>query len=160
MNTHSPKNPAGVIFPAVIFALACVFFNQSGAFFIFSLLPLGLAGMAYSSTVCWFSVSYSILLYAGSMVIFRVGDSFNLLHILLQTGVFSLLIVLFAWIIVPPQKGPSFLRLRTSIRLVMSSCVLLSVCIPIAYSFFQNEAFYQLFLSHLESILSIMPFDI
>lgn len=116
--------------------------------------------MLYSSTACWFSVSYSILFYAGSMIIFRVGNSFNPLDILPQTGIFSLLIILFAWIIAPPQKGPSFLRVRTSIRLVISSCVLLSVCIPIAYSFLQNEAFYQSFLSHLESILSIMPFDI
>jgi hypothetical protein len=150
-----PKNPAGVILPAVICALACVFFHQSGTFFLFSLLPIGIAGVVFSPLSCWFSVSYSIILFAGSLVVFQIRESPNILGILLQTGAFSLLLILFAWIIAPPSRGPAFLRIRTAFRLVISSIILFSLHIPLVYSFLQDEAFYQSFLADVEAVLSI-----
>jgi hypothetical protein len=165
VNTISPRNPegrsrnpAGIILPAVICALICVFFNQSGALFIFSLVPIGLAGLMFSPLAAWFAVSYSILMYAGSLIVFQIRESINFLDVLLQTGVFSLLPVLFAWIIAPPAKGPAFLRVRTSLRFIISSIILLGIHIPLVYSLFQHEEFYQSFLADVESMMSIIPF--
>jgi hypothetical protein len=152
------KNPAGILIPAVICALLCVFFNQSGAFFIISLLPIGLAALIFSPQTCWVSVSYSILMYAASLFLFPRHNAFSLIDILLQTGIFSLPPVLFAWIIVPPQKGPVFVRMRTAFRFVMSSCIVLGIYIPLVYNLFQQEAFYQSFMADIEYALAIIPF--
>lgn len=159
-NQQPPKNsqnPAGVLIPAVVCALLCVFFNQSGAFFIISLLPIGVVALLFSISTAWVSVSYSILIYAANVFLFQRQDSFPVIDILLQTGVFSLMPVLFAWIIAPPQKGPAFLRMRTVFRFVISSIILFSVYIPIVYHLFQQEDFYQSFLHEIENVLLLIP---
>ncbi len=153
------RNPAGRILSAAVCALACVYFNQSGALSLLSLLPIGIAAVMFSSLTCWYAVSYSILMYAGFLVIFRSQDSFSIIDILLQTGVFSFLPLLFAWIMAPPVKGPGFLRVRTSFRLVFSSVILLAIHLPLMYDLFQQKDFYQSLLADIEAALSMIPIE-
>jgi hypothetical protein len=151
-------NPAGYILPAVISALICVFFNQSGAFFLFSLVPIAVVGLMFSPLTSWAAVSYSILIFAGTRVIFHFQEYQNPLEILLQTGAFSLLPVFFAWIIAPPSKGPAFFRMRTAFRFVTSSVILFALLVPLIYFLFQQEGFYQSVLADVETALAIIPF--
>ncbi len=146
------------MFPAVVCASICVLCNHFSSFYFFSLLPIGIAGLMFSALTCWVSVAFSIVIYAFSLVIFYSSVSFDLLDIVSQAGIFALLPVFFAWIIAPPVKGPAFLRLRTSFRLILGSSILLLIYIPIMYSLFRQDGFYQSFLDDVESVLSLMPF--
>lgn len=124
-----------------------------------SLLPIGIAAVMFSSLTCWYAVSYSILMYAGFLVIFRSRDFFNVIDILLQTGVFLFFPLLFAWIMAPPAKGPGFLRIRTSFRLVISSVILLAIHLPLIYDLLQQKDIYQSLVADIEAALSMIPFE-
>ncbi len=141
--------------PAVICALACVICNQSRLLFIFSLMPIGIACFMYSSATCWLSVVCSIVLYAASLLILHSQVPLGLANVFLRVGIFSLLNICFAWVIAPPAKGPGFLRGRTSVRLIIGSCIIFLGYVPSMYYFFQQDDFYIPLLRNVDRLLSI-----
>jgi hypothetical protein len=108
---------------ALICALLSVILIRSGILAIFFLAPLG-----YVFLVCSRENSRRALALAcGGNILIALGLGFfpgaNRAGLLLGALYYTVLILLFFWIMRPPERGPAALRVRTAYRLLASAAV-------------------------------------
>jgi hypothetical protein len=121
--------------PLLAGAAASVVLMRSGFLAFFFLCPLGLVAAAYGSSSAWgaailaaaadMTLSSILLRYAGG----RLGDAFP------GFVYFTVMIVSFLWIMVPPRSGPGVFRGRTACRfagasIIASLAMFLTVLVP------------------------------
>lgn len=117
--------------PAFVGGILCIVLARINLFSLFYLLPI--AYVVYASEESWLwpylfrivlaNIALSILgyfIFSGSLFILL----FNAIYI-------SLSIILFSWILKPSYKGPSFLRIRTLYRLLLSAILQSLILIPL-----------------------------
>jgi len=109
------------IVPALVGAGICLFFQHSGFFSLFFLVPLGVVAYRYNYRVAWGTFLIAVL---GNVFFALVTAAFRavpLTEAVWDILYFAVMALLFTWVIAPP---PGFTaRVSGSIRLMIGSCL-------------------------------------
>jgi hypothetical protein len=141
--------------PGLIGAVVSVGLVRSGFLGFLFLLPLGIMAYCYNGKTAWFSAVVVIL---GNGVFSLVMGPLGLHNpgaLLMDSLYLTALIAAFTWLMAPPDKGPSFLRLPAVYRLISGSVAVSLVFGLVLYSTRKDGGFYSLFREQAEAIASL-----
>jgi hypothetical protein len=107
--------------PAVLGALFSVFLLRSGLVTVFFLVPLGFVGCSFGRPAVWKAVGAACVLNALCGLGLTLWAGRGLGGLLPDLGYYLLMTAAFAWLVAPPAKGPGWLRIRASYRLILGA---------------------------------------
>jgi hypothetical protein len=68
---------------------------------------------------------------------------------------FALVVLSFAWIAAPPERGPAFLRVSAALRIVLAAALVSAAFIPLVYLLGRDSAFYTMMKNQAELVVSV-----
>ncbi|QQO08077.1 YybS family protein [Breznakiella homolactica] len=141
--------------PALICAVSCVVIIRTGFLSLFFLLPLGIAAYCYSRRIAWFAGAAAIAGNTLAGIILGIISGYSIPVILLDAGYFTLLVVVFLWIVAPPVNGPAFMRISGAYRIVAGSVLVFAGMIPAAYLLRDSSGMYKSIMDQAEMLASL-----
>ncbi|MDR1239517.1 MAG: YybS family protein [Treponema sp.] len=136
-------------------AVAGVFLIRSGLLAVFFLVPFGFVAAAYSIQTARRTLAATLGLNLLTALGFYVFLKTPLFTLLLDVLYYSVLFLLFFWIMAPPSRGPAALRPRTAWRLVVSAVAGGLIFLFIESTIFNTSEAPSLFRSRAELLSSL-----
>jgi hypothetical protein len=141
------------LIPALVGALACLFFIRSGLLVFLFLLPLGFIGYGWGPKTLWSGLIYAVLgnciICLGLGLIAGIPVSSLLWDILY----FTTMSTAFAWIILPFDENSS--RIPGAYRLALGSSLGALIFIALFYRLTNSDSFYEDISNQLAFLLSL-----
>lgn len=145
-----PADPGGIaLVPSLVGAALSVGAMRGGVLGLFFLIPLGVTAFSYNGITAWVSILWAILGNLALSLGFGIRESLGgLLY-------FSLIMILFGWIVAPPRSGTGLLRMRTVYRIMAAAVLGTLALIPGLYALKDNGEFTALIRSQMESLAAL-----
>jgi hypothetical protein len=142
-----------------IATLVCILISvvlmRSGFLTFFFLIPFGYIAAAYGGWVARRAfagiIAVNIVISLVLCLFFKASFSAQLLDILYHSAMY----LVFFWVMVPPERGLSLLRVRTAYRLAAAGIAGALIFLFIMYASFTGEGFSALIQSQAEMISSM-----
>jgi hypothetical protein len=151
-----PADTAGIaLLPSLVGAVLSVGAMRGGIFAALFLVPLGVMAFSYNGKSAWVSIAWAILGNLALSLGFSLLRGFGIRGYAGEILYFSLIMVLFGWIIAPPRKGPGFLRVRTAYRILAAAVLGTLALIPGLYALKDDGEFAALLRAQMESLASL-----
>jgi hypothetical protein len=154
---HAPAaDTVGIaLVPSLVGAALSVGAIRGGVFGILFLVPLGVLAFAYNGRTAWTGILWTVLGNLAISLGFSMVMGYGVRDYAGGILYFSLMMVLYGWIIAPPRNGPVFLRVRTAYRILAAAVLGALALMPWLYALKDDGEFTALLRSQMESIASL-----
>jgi hypothetical protein len=134
-------------------AALCLLAIHSGVFILFFLFPLGFMAYGYHTRAAWVSTALVI----GGNALWLLATSYPATYPWLSMGYFTVILLLFTWIVAPPFSAASggIFAWSTAYRLIIASAFAAVSCGYLMEAAWNTEAFKSLLESQMAVLRSM-----
>jgi hypothetical protein len=151
----APPKAALAPVPAIIGAILCVALIRSGFLGFLFLLPLGVLAYCYNPRTGWFGAALAALGNGAVSLGFIIFLRYNPVEMGWDLFYFTVMVLTFIWICVPPAGGPRLLRLPGAYRLAAGSAAGALALAPMVLSSRSDAGFYAFIRAQAETLASL-----